>query len=120
LTAQGSTWFRCPKCGRASLPPDDTALSRRERTKPDPLSGVFVTGPGDSPRMTPGRPATAGRRAAGFGNVRQLVLVSGLFLALLILLVSLLDQNRISAFVFGFAALGFVGFLLLPTTRGKS
>jgi membrane associated rhomboid family serine protease len=70
--------------------------------------------------MTPGSLATAGRRSAAFGSVRQLVLVSGLFLSLLILLFSLLDQNSISASVFGFAALVFVGFLLLPTKREKS
>ena len=101
---QAYGWLRCPRCGRAGLPPEHMRVPR----PPAPGEDVLIIGPE--------RPDRSARGRSSFrpGSFRRIASATMLFLSLLIALFSLLEQDRIGAWVFTGIALVCLAFLVVP------
>ena len=100
-SSQSSGWLRCPRCGCAGLPPEHMRSPQpQSRSRPPYLSDdILLIGP---PR--PGASRT-GRSSFPPGSFRRIAGASALFLSLLIALLSLLEQDRVTASAFTVIAL---------------
>jgi DNA-directed RNA polymerase subunit RPC12/RpoP len=121
--AQG--WVRCPKCGRACLPPEHmrVPLGARTATVKTTTVGageeddVLVIGPGSDIRfLTPVEtvvpaPTTVSGRSAFFA--------AGCFLSFFLLLISLLDQNSTNTTIFAVLSLIFPILWAIPVFRRR-
>ena len=108
-------WLRCPRCGRASLPPEHMRMPPREM--PPPPEDVLVIGPSpEYPGMSPVH-SNSRRSPRPSGGVRRLVVATGLILSLTLLVISFLDENALNAMIFGVITLVIFGFLLLSSRR---
>jgi DNA-directed RNA polymerase subunit RPC12/RpoP len=97
-SSQSYGWLRCPRCGRASLPPEHMRAPRPSVRSPLG-DDVLIIGPE--------RPRGSASDRASFrpGSFRRIAGATALFLSLLIALLSLLEQDRIGALAFFFIAL---------------
>jgi hypothetical protein len=104
-------WLRCPRCGRAGLPPEHMRVPRNPAR--EPLGDdVLIIGP---------EPADKRKSAArGPGGVRRMTSASALFLSLLIVLLALLEQDRITAGLFTLVALVCLVVSLVPVSGTKT
>jgi DNA-directed RNA polymerase subunit RPC12/RpoP len=109
-SSQSYGWLRCPRCGRASLPPEHMRSPRPQARWP-PGEDVLIIGP-----EQPGR-SPANRPSSRHGNFRRIAGATALFLSLLISLLSLLDQDRISATIFALIALACLAISVYPARR---
>jgi hypothetical protein len=108
-TAESHSWIRCPKCGRASLPPEHM---RTPSLRPMPLGDdVLVIGPTtDYPGMLRG---TASQPVSHPGGARRVALAVGILASLTMLMISFLEGNGLNVAIFGattvllFAVLGY-------------
>ena len=113
-TSESHTWVRCPKCGRANLPPEH---SYRRRTVRPPLGDdVLVIGP--SPDFPGSNHAPAPRLDHHTGSVRRISLAVGILVSLTLLAMAFLDQNMINVAIFGFSTI--VLFVILGYTVRRS
>jgi hypothetical protein len=112
--------MRCPKCGRASLPPDHAVRPVVRELFPIDES-VLVIGPQpELPVMTPvasapgraGRPLRAGSTPPA--DLRRIVFGSVLFVSVTLLLFSALDHSSFGMGLFGLAAMVSLVVLALP------
>lgn len=103
-TRESHTWLRCPRCGRASLPPEHM------RTPPPPVAlddDVLVIGSAPDDVAAP----RAGRRHPG--GTRRISLAAGILISLTMLMISFVDGNTVNVGIFGvvtlvlFAILGY-------------
>jgi DNA-directed RNA polymerase subunit RPC12/RpoP len=102
-------WLRCPRCGRASLPPEHMQAPRPRRR--EPLGDdVLVIGPDHSQ-------TAAGRSAFRPGSVRRIAASTALFLSLFIALLAWLEQGRAVAWLFSVIALACLVCVLFPSRR---
>lgn len=108
-TTEANTWLRCPKCGRASLPPD---LVRTPRIDPIlPGDDVLVIGTGaDVPGLDSGEQG-AYRRAYP-GAVRRVVLAILLLSSLSSVSMAFLKGNFVGVGIYGVVT------ILLVVTMG--
>ena len=110
--AQG--WVRCPKCGRASLPPEHMRAAPAAR----PTAGgddILVIGP--EPELRPLRRPGSVSPEPTSDFARSILFRLGLILAVILALVSLLDRNQANAAFFGFLALLILVFWAIPPRR---
>ena len=97
-SGQAYGWLRCPRCGRATLPPEHMKTPRRrDRTPLGP--DVLVIGP------EPSRTSSPARSSYPSGSFRRVAGASAMFLSLLIALLSLLEHDQIGSSVFAIIAL---------------
>jgi len=115
-TGSPTGWFRCPRCGRAGIPPEHKRTPSRSR--PRLGDDVLVIGPdSDSRPMTPVGEAPMGlldepvRSGASGGRRAGYVVAAAVATALL--LVSLLENNLFNAALCGILLL----FCLLRLAR---
>lgn len=120
---RASSWLRCPRCGRGGLPPDE-AVERLpfprapgeevmvipDYPEPRPLTPVAVSVPGDLD--DPG-----GHYAQPPPSVRRVVVGSALFVAVIMLVFSFLDESRIGTSFFGAVALALLLVLTVLSRR---
>jgi DNA-directed RNA polymerase subunit RPC12/RpoP len=107
-SSQSYGWLRCPRCGRASLPPEH--MRARRPSGRIPLGDdVLIIGPE--------RPGASAAARASFrpGSFRRIACASALFLSLLIALLSLLEHDETGAWVFALIALAFLAFTVYPS-----
>ena len=114
LTDDWRDWLRCPSCGKAGRPPISRKAS--QAVVDDVLYiGTFATGPGSSD----GNGAALGYPHRGYGSpsshTRRVILGGGFFLAVVLTLVSVVQQNGTQAGVLGLVAL----FLLILLARSS-
>lgn len=90
-------WLRCPRCGRASLPPDTV--------KPPPLDSdpsldddVLVIGPGAKEDGAPLRVAAASRYP---GGARRVTMAVSLLITLTLLGFAFSDGNFVGVAIYG-------------------
>ena len=113
------SWLRCPKCGRASLPPEHAVRPVPVPERLAPGEDVLVIGPSPEPRpMTPvavapwpERPRPAARPRNGW----RMVYATVLFVSMTMLLFSYLDRNTLGSSVFSALALLALVLLALPS-----
>jgi hypothetical protein len=110
--ADPASWLRCPKCGRASLPPSPSLSPSVPRAAQADGEVLFI-GPGDEARTL--HAPTAPRATAG--ATRRIAFITGLLVSSLVLVFALLGQDSLVASVAGLAALIFVGLLAIPAKR---
>ncbi len=108
-------WLRCPKCGRASLPPEHMREPPPER--PPLGDDVLVIGPSVEDRRDAPIGASPRRSRAFPGGVRRIVVAAGLIVSLTLLVVSVLDENALNAMIFGVVGLVLFGVLLQSSRR---
>lgn len=115
-------WLRCPKCGRAGLPPDHSFRPFRRELFPIDDS-VLVIGPQTDPRpMTPvavgavqdGRAVFQGASPRRPGSVRRIVFASLLFISVTMLMFSALDQSGLGMTLFSALALASLIVIAIP------
>jgi DNA-directed RNA polymerase subunit RPC12/RpoP len=106
-SSQDYGWLRCPRCGRASLPPEHMHAPR-PRARVPLGADVLIIGP-----ERPGASAT-GRSSFRPGSFRRIAGATALFLSLLIALLSVLEEDRIGALVFTLIALACLAFSVYP------
>jgi predicted Zn finger-like uncharacterized protein len=114
--AQG--WVRCPKCGRASLPPEHMRAVPRARATTEPAGegdDVLFIGPDPGPRTL--NPIDSGSPAPVSISGRSVLFGAGFVISLFLALVSILDQNTINAGIFGFLALLMLALWSIPFRR---
>jgi hypothetical protein len=107
-SSQSSGWLRCPRCGRAGLPPEHMRAPR-PRAHASLGDDVLIIGP-----VPPDASAT-GRSSFRPGSFRRIACASALFLSLLIALLSLLEHDETGAWVFALIALAFLAFTVYPS-----
>lgn len=112
--SESYTWLRCPKCGRASLPPETTARTPVREREPA-AAGIFVIGPGSDLRGL--NHAEQERAGAHPGSARRIALAVGFLLAVGALVVSFIEQNVTNVLIFGIATLGLFGFAMVMARR---
>jgi hypothetical protein len=128
-TTRADAWMKCPKCGRASQPPDH-AVNPLDQP-PVPRDELLVIGPDPEPKpMTPVAVATVTPAPAVPDPASTLVetpapgspaspwrvgYASLLFLSVTLLVFSVLEQSPVGMSVFSLGALLF--FLLLAAPR---
>lgn len=109
------TWLRCPRCGRASMPPEIVhrsplaGVSDQGQSLPRDLADPADAGP-IRPRPMAARPAETPSKTPTL----RLILGIAFFLALLIFVFSLLNGERVQAGVFGVASAGLLFVLARP------
>jgi hypothetical protein len=109
-TSESHTWVRCPRCGRANLPPEHTYRPPRE---PSPLGDdVLVIGP--SPDFPGPSHAVASHPDPHSGSARRITLAVGILVSLTLLAMAFIDKNMINVVIFGFSTI--VLFLVLGYT----
>jgi hypothetical protein len=114
--AQG--WVRCPKCGRASLPPEHMRTVPRAGAVTAPAGegdDVLYIGPGSGARAL--NPVDSAAPAPASISGRSVFFGAGFVLSLFLALVSILDRNTINAGVFGFLALLMLALWSIPIRR---
>lgn len=115
------SWLRCPSCGRASLPPEHNRMAPPPMVDDQTLViGNFTTGAATASMPLPVRPRSTTPFPARQGTptpTARVLLGSGLFLTVLLFLLSLLDSNGGRAGVFGFLAV--VCLILLARKPGR-
>ncbi|AGA25142.1 hypothetical protein [Singulisphaera acidiphila] len=95
-TSEANTWLCCPKCGRASLPPELMRPPRVAHLAPD--DAVLVIGPdqdSDAPEASRAHP----------GAIRRVLLTVGLLAALMMLAMAFLEGNFVNVAIFGVVAI---------------
>jgi hypothetical protein len=116
-------WMRCPVCRHPALPPQPAAI--RDAVRPLPVSDGDVTSASplspDSPIVagSPAGPQPAFTVTASHNNPARLIFLTGLVLSLVLGLISFLDQQATTTFIFGFLAFTFF-VLLLRTARRRT
>lgn len=118
-TARADAWLRCPGCSRASQPPDHAVTP--EATRPPaaaPAEDLLVIGPEPEPApMTPvafALPAPIPVRPAEAASPARVALAAALFVAVVFLVFSFLDQSLTGTAVFSIAAFVFLVLLARP------
>jgi hypothetical protein len=116
-TSEAPGWLRCPKCGRASLPPDTVRMPRRDPASASPGEDILVIGPAiEFPGMEPG--AGEATRAYPAGSVRRVVLTVGLLMSLMGFATAFFEGNFVNVAIFGAVVLS-LGAILGFTTRRR-
>jgi hypothetical protein len=112
--AQG--WVRCPKCGRASLPPEHmrAVLGARPVAEGE---DVLVIGPGTDVRFL--SPVETASTAPMGVSGRSVFFAAGCFVSFFLLLISLLDQNPTNTTIFAFLSLLFPVLWAIPIRRRR-
>jgi DNA-directed RNA polymerase subunit RPC12/RpoP len=108
-SSQTYGWLRCPRCGCASLPPEHMRTPRTRTPVPiAPGEEILIIGPERSREAAPDR--------ASFrpGSFRRIAAATGLFLSLLIALLSLVEHDRVVAMVFALVALACLAVSVYP------
>ena len=108
-TSEASTWLRCPKCGRASLPPE---LVRTPRVDPIlPGDDVLVIGAAaDAPGLDSGGSEPS---RAHPGAIRRVLLAVGILGSLMMLITAFTEGDFVNVAIYGviaivlFAIMGF-------------
>jgi hypothetical protein len=109
-TAESQTWLRCPKCGRASLPPEHMEVEPPARSAP--AEDFLIIGPERLDRLTPEPP-----QGALAGSGRRIALATFFIGSLGMLLIAFVDQNPGNMTIFGILTVVFLG--LLAITGGR-
>jgi hypothetical protein len=108
-------WLRCPKCGRASLPPEHMRETPAER--PPLGDDVLVIGPSPEDRRVATVGASPHRSRAFPGGFRRIAVATGLIISLTFVVISVLDGNVLNAMIFGVVGLVLFGVLLQSSRR---
>jgi hypothetical protein len=125
-TGRVAPWLKCPKCQRASLPPEHTFRPRVETFAV--TDDVLVIGPETEPER-PSLSSVAAARATvqsfhpapgSFGegdpvSIRRVVLTTVLFLSVMMLLFAYLAQNTMGTSIASASALICLVLLILPS-----
>ncbi len=118
------TWYRCPRCGRASQPPehqrwDRSTSSLGSRTSPLVTSSEieFAIAP-EAPLPIRPRPMAALPRTSGVGTDNTRVILGiGSFTSLLVFIFSLLSSNTTLAILMAIAFFVCLILLIGPSSR---
>jgi hypothetical protein len=138
--ARRDVWLKCPKCGRASQPPDGAVTPETPASAPAPREDLIFIGPESEPAPAPApqtaagpapvpAPAPVGPAPVVSARARRdepepaspvrVAMAAGLFVAVVLLVFSILEQSMTAATVFSVAAgLLLVG-LAVPTGGGR-
>lgn len=109
-----STWQRCPKCGRPSLPPEHSRVPLGERPSQD--SGILMIGPEpDSPSQQTAAPTSI--MGSHPGALRRIILAVGFLTSLTLLISAFFDQNGFNIVLFGIITFVIFGLLVLRKRR---
>jgi hypothetical protein len=92
-TSEAHTWLRCPKCGRASLPPEYVRTPPPRRHAPG--EDILVIGPDAVD------PRRAVSESAHSGSGRRIAMAVGMLISVGMLIVSFLDGNPTNVGIFG-------------------
>ncbi|WP_406697644.1 transposase [Singulisphaera sp. Ch08] len=100
-SSEAQTWLRCPKCGRASLPPE---LVRTPHVDPIlPGDDVLVIGPAaHAAGLDSGEPRPS---PAYSGAVRRVLLVVGILAAFMMLMTSFVERDFMNVAIYGVVAI---------------
>ncbi len=109
-TRESYTWLRCPRCGRASLPPEPM----RKAPAPQPL-GDDVLVIGDTPDLRSLAPAAH----AEPGSARRIALAVGILASLTMLMLSFVDGNNVNVTIFGSTTLALFGIVIYFAARRR-
>lgn len=106
-----SMWLLCPKCGRATLPPNAlTPIPRSRRILDD---DVLIIGPSDDERpLAPLSPLPAPKRPL---SAKRVVLLVGFIISFCGLAEAFVAQESLRAALFGIATVVFVGLMTYPS-----
>ncbi len=107
-TSQADGWLRCPRCGRAGLPPEYMKASppgARALLGED----VLIIGPDSPDDPARGRPP-----------FRRLTSLLAMFMSLLIVLAAVIVQNELAAASFTLVSLVCLAVALYPARRNRS
>jgi hypothetical protein len=116
-TTQPEAWLRCPSCGRASQAPDHAIAPEAPVSRQLPDEEVLVIGPAPEPTpMTPVAVAAvpSSARSSEPGNPIRVAYAAALFVSVVLLVFSFLDQGMIGTSVFSVAAVIFLVLLARP------
>ena len=122
-TAARGAWLRCPRCGKASRPPDSVAAPPELRKRPD---DVFVIDEATAaapppPPMTPAAAAAAElpRHEPPGARPGRVIASAGLFVSVCLTVYAFLDRSTTLTAGFALAAVAFlVATLALPAGPG--
>lgn len=110
--SESYTWLRCPRCGRAGLPPEHM---RNPPEPPSPDEDVLVIGPASGdPEAMAGLPHPI---VAPPNNGWRVLLSIGFLISLTMLVLAFLDQNVVRLMIFG--AVTVVLFAMLAAARRR-
>jgi hypothetical protein len=115
-TSEAQGWLRCPKCGRASLPPDIVRMPRVDRASASPGEDILVIGPSSEfPGLEPGAGDASRRYPAG--AVRRVVLTVGLLMSLAGGITAFFEGNLANVAIFGVVVITLCTILGYTTRR---
>ncbi len=111
LEARGralSTWLRCPKCGRPSLPPMETLIMSQRRMQAS--EGIMYIGAEAERSERASKPSP-------MAAVRRILLAVAFLTALTLLVNAFLEGNPFNVVAFGLATIVLLAFLIFTGRR---